>query len=71
MHHKSHGQGKGSASRGFASRWVLHPGESASREGSASRVGLHPEGVGDTVNKQVVRILLECILVDTAFCIDS
>ena len=65
MHHGSHDQG------------VLHPGGSASRavciwERSASGGGLHQGGGGwagtppalqDTVNKRVVHILLECILV--------
>ena len=67
MHHGSHDQG------------VLHPGGSASRasravciwERSASGGGLHrgeggwavPPALQDTVNKRVVHILLECIIV--------
>ena len=48
------------ASRGSASREVLHPGGG----GSASMgVGQTPPALWDMVNKRAVRILLECILV--------
>ena len=74
---------EGSASRGVCVQGGdLHPEVSASRgvclqEGSASG-GSAPKGVGQTpspiwilrdmVNKRVVRILLECILVPKYFC---
>ena len=62
MHHRSHDWG--SATRGVCLQGVLHPGGSTPRGFWGWGVGqIPPQDTWDTVNKQAVRILLECILV--------